>query len=114
MNLFDIAQYELYPTRIMTTIAKEDSEKEIKVNRQKFEAWLERTGRLAIPMQFHDDTPGEESAELAFSAMTFPEYFELGPVKTDLYEFMLLHQGQNDFFGDALKSLTSICNEYKN
>lgn len=59
------------------------------IKKTSFENFLYDHGLLAIPVQVKGE---EESCELIFGAMTLPEYYCFGNIKSDLYSFLVLDQ----------------------
>jgi hypothetical protein len=110
-NLFQIESFEKNPSNIIVTIcSNEKGLQDLKVNRSKFESYLDRHGILQTPMQMHDD---EGSTELAVSTMTLTEYYDNGNVEQDLYNYILISKGER-LFGMAMHGLSSILSEYRN
>lgn len=113
-QLFSVESFTVGSQKITVTVQPHEEDfQEKRISRVGFESWIERTGRLAVDngMTYTDD---QVKNEPIIESRTFPEYYqEETEVCADIYDYLLLTQGE-DVFSQALAGMESALNDYKN
>lgn len=111
-KLIEIQQVRVEQRSIFVNVATDETEKEIRVNRSKFEDWINRTGRLAVDagLLFSDPDQGIFN-EPAIQYRSFQDYYLSDDKYEDMKDFLLI-QNAGKLFDSTLKNIQSICNEF--
>lgn len=106
MKLFNIEEYVLTPKLINCIL---EDEREIVINREDFEKWLEDSDRLEFTsvMPDHTGEPKETTTTMSISA-----YWGEWHAYNDLYDYIIVKKMVDPF--DIQDSLNSILSDYKN
>jgi hypothetical protein len=103
-KLFEIDHYYLSPVLITVCLA---DEREVLIDKEKFERWLERSGRLEYSFIMPDHTGEPKECEGVMSANS---YWGEWDAYNDLYEYIIVHNEVDPF--DIKDSLSSILNDF--
>ena len=103
-KLFTIAEYDLTSKSI--TVTTED-EQIIEIEREKFEKWLEDSGRLEYSFVMPDHTGEPKECE---GIMSLDSYWGEWSADNDLYDFIIIHNMVDPF--DVNDSLNNILSDY--
>ena len=103
-KLFNIEEYVLNNKLIIVTM---DNEKEIHINREDFEKWLESSGRL----EFSHFVSGSDGEPIEIEqVIPIWGYWEDWDAYQDLYDFIIIKQVADPF--DLNDSLANILQDY--
>ena len=103
-RLFSIEEYYLTPKLICVTL---DDEREITINREEFERWLEDSSRLEYSSVLPDHTGEPKEVE---GIISIHDYWDVWDAHNDLYDYILLKKVVDPF--DIKDSLNTILNDF--
>jgi len=102
-KLYDIAEIYVNRTSIIVGLY---GDKEVTIDKDKFDAWLDRTGRL----ESREDTVQNGEHVQKEGIITLAEYYNFIEIEPDVYEYLVLHHYEDAF--DIEKDLGSILSDF--
>ena len=103
-KLFEIESYVLNNALVVVEL---DNEQSVNIDREKFEKWLERSGRLEYSFEAPDHTGELRSMD---GVMSIKSYWDEWDAYNDLYDYMIVHNVVDPF--DVNESLKNILDDY--
>jgi hypothetical protein len=108
---FSVNGFQTAHNNILITVEKLMHEpRQVKIKREDFEAWVDRTGRLAVDHGIYNDDELKDFPVI--QTRTFFEYYQSPDIFADLADYLLIKQGEEAFEIIAV-GIKNICKQHE-